>query len=112
MGLRLCRRPLLAWSIESHGHCALRCCDEAEDSIEHYCRCSFTLGLAKRCGVEVEEIDMETFLCLNKRQDDAIIIMARIGYAMFRTTNLYRGREDFTGQQVWDALEQFYKDAR
>ena len=78
----------------SHNICYLGCGGNAEDSIEHYCRCDvvaqvfkqkFHIGLAPKRGL--------SFFCMatpEQRQDD-ILALSMLGvYAVYMSTNHYR----------------------
>ena len=96
---------------QSEGPCILGCSCSAQDSIEHYIYCPFTLHLCRKMGLR-QQLGEETFLCMaSGMSDNDLRVMATVVYAIYRTTNLYRNAPLPTRDRVLDAMEHYCKFA-
>jgi hypothetical protein len=93
----------------AENYCVLGCGGGAEDSIEHYCRCrAVRLTGAKFLRIW-PDIDLESFMLADARicDDEALISVAVLVYATYRSTNHFRPRGGTDHETACDAMEQF-----
>ena len=90
----------------------LGCSGEAQDSIEHYCRCP----TVKKAGAKILRLPPQAhslqFFVLADRSlaDDSLLTrVALLIYAVFSVTNLYRNSGPTIGVVAQDAIEEFVK---
>jgi hypothetical protein len=94
-------------------HCMLGCEGGAEDSIEHYCRCSTVRSVAAKYLRLWPDMDLQTFMLADARlqNDDSLICVAIIIYATFMATNRFRQEGGASQRVANDALEQYCRNA-
>ena len=95
--------------------CVFKCSAEAEDSIEHYARCSFTKDLAiKFLHLNpATGVNLHTFMLCNPyigTQED-LVASAVLVYAVYRGSNHYRHNPPRGPSSVHQVLRQFAREA-
>ena len=90
----------------------------AEDSIEHYARCSVVREAGRTIlGLQESSYDkwLGNFVTLGvnsgRVDDSTLTLRAVLVYAVFRTTNHLRHRPLNRRELVWDMVRQFAKEA-
>jgi hypothetical protein len=93
--------------------CMLGCGGGAEDSIEHYSCCSIVRTVGAGYLRLWTDIGLSTFMLADARiqDDDALICVAILVYATYRSTNLFRPMGGADPSVAKDAMEQFCRDA-
>jgi hypothetical protein len=94
--------------------CKLRCSPSAEDSIEHYSRCSHAKDFPTRF-LKMDpscQVNLHTFnLCnphINTQED--LVISALLIYAMYRATNWHRHHQEQPPQNMYRAFCQWARE--
>ena len=107
-----CRRCQQRHSPQSR--CALGCGGDAEDSIEHYCRCPVTKhALERRLNLRQSEYaNLHSFLLCNGniRTLEELTSIALLIYAVYNATNHYRRNALGQDTDVHDAIAQWIRE--
>ena len=82
-------------------------CSPNEDRIEHYAVCPYVLRFARRLlNLATGSCALTHFLLAERGMTNTrLTLTAVLVYAVFRTTNAVRGKEDITESVVTDMLE-------
>ena len=93
--------------------CVFKCSPNEEDVFEHYAACPYVLRFARRLLNLATGSCALTHFLLAKRGMTAtrLTLTAVLVYAVFRTTNAVRGKEDITETVAADMLEEYCKTA-
>ena len=95
--------------------CVLQCSPTAEDSTEHYSRCSHAQQLAVRC-LRLDprsQVNLHTFNLCNPHitTQESLVASAVLIYSMYRATNYFRRRDIHTNAEIYEALRQWTREA-
>jgi hypothetical protein len=96
---------------EPCNRCWLGCEGEAQDSIEHYCRCPIGLSvLLSKLRLDLNPGHGLSLFCLcapEQRDDDLLTVSALYIYAVYMCSNHYRHKGHVTADRAKQALGQY-----